>query len=602
MLVAPPLLAHPTSVTPDPLGLRVSELRLEGWRDVNLRVLRPFSWDAKHRSFALVDLPLSHSHERTLVMGPYAAADAAAWNVDAAHDVGFPDRDDQDGVLYRIAGKEPEAGDRFQDSAGWFTLAGLDARERPVVLAAAVDCSETLLVRVRSDGAGVWVALVRPRAIADPTAAAAMPSQPRLLTAIVPGGHSEGEATLRRALASVIPRVSRHEPPPLIVDTWGFGTAIDADLVAALADAAGELGAEIVTLDKGWERAVGDWIARDGYPGGVAGLAGRLSSREQRLGLWLALGNADPDARVAVEHPEWIAQWRGRAQTVSHRTRSLCLGHGAVQRHLVDVVDALVRDGLRWLLHDFETISRCDADHHDHEPGLGEAAAVDGWYRVLDELRRRHPKLRIENCWNGGRPLDLAMIARHDTTIGDDWCDIRHNTAAKIGLGRYLPASWCSTYMSDELELPDRAQFALYVVGGPWVVMGDVAAWSAERRATARGAIDIYRRWRPHFSSTHVIAPLLTASAEAGERRIVGSEVPAVELRDGSTRALVAVVIPDDCDLHDLRWHPPGTDHDLLITDEWTGRTRALTSDEIEHGIALPTSRADGLLLSVDRA
>ena len=46
-----------------------------------------------------------------------------------------------------------------------------------------------------------------------------------------------------------------------------------------------------------------------------------------------------------------------------------------------------------------------------------------------------HPDLLIENCWNGGKPLDLQMIAHHDTTIGDDWCRSEQNRLAALGLG-----------------------------------------------------------------------------------------------------------------------------------------------------------------------
>jgi hypothetical protein len=602
MLAAPPLLPLPTEVAPDALGLRISTLRLSGWSDASVRVLRPFSWDAKHRAFDVVDLIIDDEHERCLVMGPYAAADAAAWNVDPALDVGFPNSSEHDGVLYRTAGSEAGAADRFQDAAGWFTLVGTDTHGQHRVLAAAVDRSETLIVRLRAEGSDLQIDLVLPRAIADPTAAARRRSLPRLMTAAAEGRHEAGESLLREALASVIPASSRYEHPPLIADTWGFGTEISPGLVTAFTRSAADLTAEIVTLDKGWEAAVGDWRAADGYVNGVPGIAEQAHAHGLALGLWMAVGNADPRAEIVNAYPDWLATWRGGTQWVSHRTHSLCLGHRPVQEHLISTLDRLANEGLRWFLHDFETISRCDANHHDHDPGLGESAAADGWYRVLAEVRARHPELRIENCWNGGRPLDLAMIAHHDTTIGDDWCDVKHNTAAKIGLGRYLPASWCSAYMSDEPELSDRAQFALYAVGGPWVIMGDPTTWSLERREVARATIDVYRSWRNIFARTRVEAARLTIAGSDGARSPAGEGIHGVELRDGDQRALVAVVVHEPMPHHELRWHPPVIDGTTVIRDAYTGQERRLTDRERDEGIVLACDAQTGHLMSVERS
>jgi len=119
---------------------------------------------------------------------------------------------------------------------------------------------------------------------------------------------------------------------------------------------------------------------------------------------------------------------------------------------------------------------------------MGGRAAAAGWYGVLAELRRSHPRLVIENCWNGGRPLDLEMIAHQDKTIGDDWCRSETNRTAKLGLGRYLPSSWASAYMGDE-EMPVRSRLAPYLVGGPWIITGDLAGWDDAHRDTVRAGL-----------------------------------------------------------------------------------------------------------------
>ena len=374
--------------------------------------------------------------------------------------------------------------------------------------------------------------------------------------------------------------------------------------MTAFFDVAADLGVEVVTVDKGWEDHVGDWNAQAGYAGGVAGIAALAHDRGMKLGLWVGAGNAAPDSAVATAHPDWLATWNGRHQMVSHRNHSLCLGHEPARNHVLACLDRLVRDGVDWLLHDFETISRCDADHHTHDPGAGEAAGVTGWYHVLATLRDRHPHLLIENCWNGGKPLDLQMIAHHDTTIGDDWCRSEENRLAALGLGVYLPSSWTSKYMGDEPHLPLRAQLAPYLVGGPWILMGGLPGWSAAQLDDMRRAIAIYRTWRTAARDARAVPPVLSGPA-AGVWGSAGgvTGVALTPRADGSQLAAFAVSEAGVGQV--VRWHPVldasrAADVDTwIVRDEWSGAERHATRAELEQGIPLDTARADGLALSV---
>lgn len=337
------------------------------------------------------------------------------------------------------------------------------------------------------------------------------------------------------------------------------------------------------TIDRGWEAHVGDWVAHSSYTGGVTALADQAHARGMRLGLWVAAGNADPASSVAQAHPDWLATWRGERLLLSFRTNVVCLGHAPAAAAVLGQLDALVRAGMDWLLHDFETIARCDATHHTHDAAMGERAAAAGWFGILAELRQRHPALIIENCWNGGRPLDLAMIAHHDTTIGDDWCRSEFNRVAKLGLGRYLPSSWGSAYMGDE-DLPVRSRLAPYLLGGPWILMGDIAGWDEDHRATVRTGLDIARRWRTADRKARIV------DAETDEP-IAGL---ATTTREDGSRLAIFVVGADDVG-RTVRWRcGPGE-----LRDEWTGATRAITPGEAQAGVVLDTSMPTGLALSV---
>ncbi len=582
------LAAGDTPPAPGRTATSLLRLRAAGLREATVRVLHPFSWDAKERGIIVDELPVGAG--RTLLSGPYAAADAAALNTAPDTDFDLRPDDGSDMTRYLAHGAVATPESSVQDSAGWCTVAGVDAEGRAVALALALESSDTTLVHLHPEGDDLMIEVTLPWQTFSPSASLPLPGA---FVRVGTAGHEDAEDWLRELIRDTLPkrpiqdRVAIPVAPPLIADTWGFGEDIDADRVTAFFDVAADLGVEVVTIDKGWEERVGDWLPRAGYRDGVAGLAALAHDRGMALGMWVGAGNADPLSIVATEHPEWLTTWRGRRPLVSFRNHTLCLGHAPARAHVLARLDALATDGMDWLLHDFETMPRCDSEHHDHDPGAGEYANVRGWYSILDELRTRHPALVIENCWNGGRPLDLAMIAHHDTTIGDDWCRAGTNRIAKLGLGRYLPSNWCTAYMSDEPDLPLRTQVAPYVIGGPWVLMGDLPGWTAEHRAVMERAIAVYRRWRTPEPGARIIEPRATG----------GIPALATTPQAGAAQLAAFLVGPEHVGI-EARWFPALTG-DAVVTDEWTGGQRHLTADEIAAGIPLDTSEATGLLVSV---
>ena len=92
--------------------------------------------------------------------------------------------------------------------------------------------------------------------------------------------------------------------------------------------------------------------------------------------------------------------------------------------YLLERIDALVRehsiDYLKWdhnrdLL---EAVSR--ADDGDRPSVHRQTRAL---YRLLDELRERHPGLEIETCSGGGGRVDLGILDRTDRVWASDCND-----------------------------------------------------------------------------------------------------------------------------------------------------------------------------------
>ena len=100
----------------------------------------------------------------------------------------------------------------------------------------------------------------------------------------------------------------------------------------------------------------------DRFPSGLLALSEQAGRRGMGFGVWCGWGNADPRSPVALEHPDWLATWRGHVPVLSFDNHGLCLGHDPARDWVLEELSRLVSDaGLTWLLHDFETIARCDS-------------------------------------------------------------------------------------------------------------------------------------------------------------------------------------------------------------------------------------------------
>jgi alpha-galactosidase len=299
--------------------------------------------------------------------------------------------------------------------------------------------------------------------------------------------------------------VNRRIAPPLPApdfpwagfDTWGYSLDIDHPTVEVLIDRAAALGVETFTLDAGWFSRLGDWSADpQRFPGGLAALAARAHGHGMRFGLWIALGAADPASQVVQEHPEWVARVGGQPVTTDMGGVALCLADPDVRAWILAQVDRLVAEGsLDWLVHDFTVITACDEPGHSHQAGDGAWASTAGYYAVLDEIRRRHPKLVLENCWDGGSLFDFGMVARHDTSATSDRDDAYGNQRAIYG-GTYLvPPRYLDKYVGDD-GTPNTYRFLSALQGGPLLLMGQLTNWSPETEAAAQAALALFKQTR----------------------------------------------------------------------------------------------------------
>ncbi|SMH42747.1 alpha-galactosidase [Rathayibacter oskolensis] len=221
---------------------------------------------------------------------------------------------------------------------------------------------------------------------------------------------------------------SSRRPRPVTLNVWE-AVYFDQDFatLAELATRAAALGVERYVLDDGWflgrddDRAgLGDWTPDpSSWPDGLGPLAEHVRGLGMEFGLWVEPEMINEDSDLARAHPDWILRARAELPPRFRFQQVLDLTNPDAYAHILGTLDGLVTDldvaYLKWD-HNRDLI---DAGH----PATGTAAVHEqtlALYRLLDELRARHPELEIESCASGGGRVDLGILERTDRVHTSD--------------------------------------------------------------------------------------------------------------------------------------------------------------------------------------
>lgn len=220
-------------------------------------------------------------------------------------------------------------------------------------------------------------------------------------------------------------------PRPVVVNTWeAVYFRQNLETLSELATAAAEVGAQRFVLDDGWFRnrrnddaGLGDWYVDDSvWPSGLQPLIDKVHSLGMDFGLWVEPEMVNLDSDLARAHPDWIFRAGGRVGIPTRQQYVLDLGHpeayAYIAERLHDLLDTYEIAYLKW---DHNRMV-LEAGHGPHgAPGVHRHTLAV--YRLLDELRVRHPDLEIESCAGGGGRIDLGILERTQRVWPSDCID-----------------------------------------------------------------------------------------------------------------------------------------------------------------------------------
>ncbi|MEH1098849.1 alpha-galactosidase [Micromonospora sp. CPCC 205561] len=304
---------------------------------------------------------------------------------------------------------------------------------------------------------------------------------------------------------------------PVTLNVWE-AVYFDHDLerLRALADHAAEVGVERFVLDDGWFRGrrhdragLGDWYVDDAvWPDGLHPLVDHVRGRGMRFGLWVEPEMVNPDSELFRAHPGWVLSAPGRLPPGWRHQQVLDLAHPPAYAYLLERLDALLTayPGIDYLKWDHNR-DLTEAGHRGRPGVHGQTLAV---YRLLDELRRRHPGVEIESCASGGARVDLEILRRTDRVWASDCNDALERLAIQRWTGLLLPPELVGSHIGPERshtthrvhDLGFRAATALF---GHHGIEWDIGALDPAQRRELAGWVALHKRLRPLLHAGRVV-------------------------------------------------------------------------------------------------
>lgn len=130
-----------------------------------------------------------------------------------------------------------------------------------------------------------------------------------------------------------------------------------------------DLPIDVVQIDDGYQRALGDWLTLSGRFRSRAGIADTIRARGRRAGIWTAPFLVDPSSTLAAEHPEWLVRdTAGRplhaGRNWGHDLYVLDTTHPEAAAYLTEVFTTLRAEGYDYFKVDFLYAGALDGVRH----------------------------------------------------------------------------------------------------------------------------------------------------------------------------------------------------------------------------------------------
>lgn len=316
---------------------------------------------------------------------------------------------------------------------------------------------------------------------------------------------------LRRAKAAELGREAEFEHTQGLVvyndymNTLFGDPRLDKEL--PLIVGAAKVGADVFCIDAGWYDStdggwwdmVGEWEPSTNRFGdaGLAGLAQTIRDHGMGLGLWLEPEVIGVKSPLAATLPDEAFFTRHGVRVCDSGRYLLDFRSPAAREHVTRTVDRLISEfGAVFFKFDYNTVPGTGTDRDVESVGGGLLAHCRAYLDWLDDLRRRHPDVMIENCGSGAMRADYAQLSRLDLQSTSDQCDPLIYAAIAAGAGLTILPEQQGNWGYAQQEMDDETAVLTLATGvlGRLYLSGFINRMDESRLGLVRDAIALQRR------------------------------------------------------------------------------------------------------------
>ena len=214
----------------------------------------------------------------------------------------------------------------------------------------------------------------------------------------------------------------------------------------------------------------------------------------------------NPDSDLYRAHPDWALVDPGYEPVLGRHQLVLDLAIPAAFDEILGRLDALLGD------HDIAFVKwDMNRDHVQATGADGRAgthAQTLALYRLLDELRRRHPDVEFESCSSGGARIDLGILQRTERVWTSDCNDALERQTIQRYASMLIPPEVIGAHVGPPTAHTTGRTQTLGVPGGDGAVRPLRHRVEPARRSTTTSSPS----WPPGWSCTSATATCCTAA------------------------------------------------------------------------------------------
>ncbi|MGL5302212.1 MAG: alpha-galactosidase [Aeromonas sp.] len=306
---------------------------------------------------------------------------------------------------------------------------------------------------------------------------------------------------------------------PVHLNTWeGIYFDHDPAYIMQMATEAASMGVERFIIDDGWfkgrnndKAALGDWyLDEQKYPEGLDPVINHVLAQGMEFGIWVEPEMINKDSDLYRQHPDWLLAMPAYEQPMGRNQYVLDLQNPAVFAYLSERLDALLsRYPISYLKWDMNR----EVVQPGHEGRAAQDAQVHNFYRLIDELKAKHPQVEIESCASGGGRVDFEVLKRVQRFWPSDNNDALNRQVIQRGFSYFFPPEVMGSHIGARHCHATRRVSDIHFRGitalfGHMGIELDPVKESAQEKAGFAKYIALHKQYREllHTGTTYRIA------------------------------------------------------------------------------------------------